>query len=61
MSASPTLGQVLRTILLHPDGLHLSPQQWKTLRALAAWRTGALGGQLFHCGHCQREHFVAHS
>ena len=61
MSASPTLGQVLRTILSHPDGLHLSPQQWKTLRALAACRTGALGGQLFHCGHCQREHFVAHS
>ena len=59
MSASPTLGQVLRTIL--SDSLRLSPQQWKTVRALAACRTGALGGQLFHCGHCQREHFVAHS
>jgi hypothetical protein len=39
----------------------LSPQQWKTVRALAACRTGALGGQLFYCTHCGREHFVAHS
>jgi hypothetical protein len=31
------------------------------LRALAACRTAALGGQLFYCPACQREHFVAHS
>jgi hypothetical protein len=31
------------------------------LRALAACRTSALGGQLFYCPACQREHFVAHS
>jgi hypothetical protein len=61
MTASPTLGQVLRTSLSDSDSLCLSPQQWKTVRALAACRTGALGGQLFHCQHCQREHFVAHS
>lgn len=61
MTAHPTLGQVLRTSLAEPDSLRLSPQQWKTVRALAACRTGALGGQLFHCTHCQREHFVAHS
>ena len=61
MTASPTLGQVLRRILADSNSLCLSPQQWKTVRALAACRTGALGGQLFHCGHCQREHFVAHS
>jgi len=42
-------------------GLRLSPHQWKTLRALAACRTPALGGQLFRCTACQREHFVAHS
>jgi hypothetical protein len=31
------------------------------LRALAACRTPALGGQVFFCPACQREHFVAHS
>ena len=59
MTASPTLGQVLRTSL--SGSLRLSPHQWKTVRALAACRTAALGGQLFHCAHCRREHFVAHS
>lgn len=44
-----------------PEGLRLSPHQWKTVRALAACRTGALGGQLYVCGACHREHFVAHS
>jgi hypothetical protein len=61
MTAGPSLGQVLRRILADSDALRLSPPQWKTVRALAACRTGALGGQLFHCGHCRREHFVAHS
>ncbi len=61
MTASPTLGQVLRRILADSDSLRLSPHQWKTVRALAACRTGALGGQLFHCAHCRHEHFVAHS
>lgn len=61
MTASPTLGQVLRTGLGDSDSLRLCPHQWKTVRALAACRTGALGGQLFHCTHCRREHFVAHS
>lgn len=61
MTASPTLGQVLRTGLGDSDSLRLCPHQWKTVRALAACRTGALGGQLFHCAHCRREHFVAHS
>lgn len=61
MTARPSLGQVLRRSLADSDALHLSPHQWKTVRALAACRTGALGGQLFYCGHCQREHCVAHS
>jgi hypothetical protein len=61
--AGPTLGQVLRGVLASPLAatLRLSPHQWKTVRALAACRTSALGGQLFRCTACQREHFVAHS
>lgn len=61
--AGPTLGQVLRGVLASPSAatLRLSPHQWKTVRALAACRTSALGGQLFRCTACQREHFVAHS
>ena len=63
MPLSPTLGQVLRGVLAGPLGsaLHLSPQQCKTVRALAQCRTSALGGQLFRCEQCGREHFVAHS
>jgi len=60
---SPTLGQVLRGVIQSPGSvrLRLSPHQWKTVRALALCRTGALGGQLFQCTGCQRAHFVAHS
>lgn len=63
MTTRPTLGQVLREVIAGPLAatLHLSPHQWQTLRALAACRTGALGGQLFYCGACGRAHFVAHS
>ena len=57
------MGQVLRTLTEGPASatLRLSPHQWKTVRALAACRTAALGGQLFYCAACRREHFVAHS
>jgi len=63
VTSSPTLGQVLRCVIQELKGLalRLSPHQWKTVRALAACRTGALGGQLFQCTACGREHFVAHS
>lgn len=63
MTRRPNLGQVLRQVIESPVGatLHLSPHQWQTLRVLAACRTAALGGQLFRCGACGREHFVAHS
>ena len=63
MTLSPTLGQVLRGVLAGPLGsaLRLSPHQYKTVRALALCRTSALGGQLFRCEQCGREHFVAHS
>jgi hypothetical protein len=51
------VGAVLR------DGLgrlpkKLSPHQWKVLRALAACRTGALGGSTYHCEQCTRMHVV---
>lgn len=63
MKGSPTLGQVLRRAIR--DGalaaLHLSAHQWRTVRALAACRTSELGGQLYCCTACQREHLVAHS
>ena len=61
--AAPTLGQLLRQAIVDPvlRSLGLSPHQWKTIRALAACRTAALGGQLFQCTQCKREHFVAHS
>ena len=57
------MGQVVRQAIQAPIGqaLSLSPHQWKTMRALAACRTSALGGQLFGCTQCGREHFVAHS
>jgi hypothetical protein len=63
VTCRPNLGQVLRQVIESPVGatLHLSPHQWQTVRALAACRTAALGGQLFRCGACGREHFVAHS
>ena len=63
MTPRPTLGQILRPFLASPAAaaLRLSPHQWKTLRALAACRTPALGGQAFYCPSCRREHVVAHS
>lgn len=63
MSLRPSLGQILRPFLASPAAatLRLSPHQRTTLRALAACRTGALGGQAFYCPHCRREHVVAHS
>lgn len=63
MNPSPTLGQILRGVVQGSctPTLRLSPEHWKVLRALAACRTPALGGQLFYCPACQREHFVAHS
>jgi hypothetical protein len=63
VNASPTLGQILRGEIEGPCSptLRLCPEHWKVLRTLAACRTPALGGQLFYCPACQREHFVAHS
>jgi hypothetical protein len=63
VNADPTLGQILRGVIA-PGGapsLRLSPDHWSVLRVLAGCRTSALGGQMFYCPACQREHFVAHS
>ena len=63
MKERPTLGQILRGVIgaQCAPRLRLSPEQWKVLRALAACRTEALGGQLYYCASCQREYLVAHS
>lgn len=63
MNPCPTLGQILRGVIEGrcAPSPRLSPEQWKVLRALAACRTAALGGELFYCPACEREHFVAHS
>jgi len=63
VNSCPTLGQILRGVIQgsYAPNLRLSPDHWRVLRALAACRTPALGGQVFFCPACQREHFVAHS
>jgi hypothetical protein len=63
VKSGPTLGQILRGVVQGHCALNLrlSPEQWKVVRALAACRTPALGGQVFYCPECRREHFVAHS
>jgi hypothetical protein len=37
------------------------PWQWKTLNALLCCRTERLGGHLYRCEDCGKEHFVPHS
>jgi hypothetical protein len=39
----------------------LSAHQWKTLNALLACHTPALGGHLYRCADCGQDHFIAHS
>jgi hypothetical protein len=59
-AAGFTIAEVLRPVVAQ-NALPLPSSHWKILRALCACRTIALGGHLFLCSHCQREHFVAHS
>lgn len=59
-AAAFTVADVLRLVVAQ-NILPLPSSHWKTLRALCACRTGALGGQVYLCSHCRREHFVAHS
>jgi len=42
-------------------GQGMLPSQRRALRDLCNCRTAALGGQLYVCDHCGREHYVYHS
>ncbi len=42
-------------------GQSILPSHRRALRDLSTCRTAALGGQLFACDHCGREHYVYHS
>ena len=59
-SPAPTLGQVLQAAFAE-GGLKLPRRHWHILNALTACRTAALGGQLYRCERCGRDHFVPHS
>ena len=60
--ASLTLGEILRTTLPSYTQTHrLPPHHWKVMNAIMACRTTALGGHLYQCDHCSKEHFVPHS
>jgi hypothetical protein len=59
---SPTLASVLRCALPAYTQSHRLPEHhWKVLRAIQACRTPELGGHLYGCPHCHRDHFVPHS
>ena len=54
-----TLGEVLRAGLSALKEAHRLPGHiWKVLRALCACRTEALGGHLYRCQDCGKEHFA---
>jgi len=54
-----TLGEVLRAGLLARREPHRLPAHfWKVLRALCACHTEALGGHLYACQNCGKEHFA---
>ena len=42
-------------------GKNMLPSHRRALRDLCTCRTAALGGQLYVCDHCGREHYVYHS
>ncbi|MGH8092221.1 MAG: transposase zinc-binding domain-containing protein [Chthoniobacterales bacterium] len=58
--ARPQLAEVLRAAL-PPYAVHhsLPAHHWKTLNALRRCHTAELGGHLYRCVDCGREHFVA--
>ncbi len=56
----PTVADVLRVAsAMHPGGL--GAYHWKTLDALMACHTPALGGHVYQCADCGALHFVPHS
>ena len=57
-----TLAEVLRAALPGYGATHRLPaHHWKVLNAILACRTPRLGGHVYHCLDCGREHFVPHS
>lgn len=62
VSSSLTLAGVLRSALpTYAEDHRLPAHHWKVLRAIQACRTPELGGHLFECPHCGKEHFAPHS
>lgn len=56
------MGEVVRAALPEFSKGHCLPvHHGKTLRAIAACHTAALGGHRYQCSHCGKEHFVPHS
>lgn len=56
------LAEVLQAALSAPGASpRMPPHHWKTLNALLGCRTERLGGHLYRCRDCGREHFVPHS
>src|SRR5512136_356862 len=58
--AKPSLAAVLRAGL-EATSPSLPTHHWRTLRALLACRTPALGGHRYRCQACGQTHFVPHS
>jgi hypothetical protein len=58
-----SLGQVLRAWLKNreEDLPGLPPHHWKVIGRLAACRTPEMGGHVYRCKECGRDHFVPHS
>lgn len=62
MANALTLADVLRAGMpAYTAAQRLPSHHWKALRAILACRTPALGGHLYQCDHCGKEHFVPHS
>ena len=60
----PTLAAVLRQHWPEYErqfGAQILPSHRRAVAAILSCRTPALGGELFRCPDCQREHFVYHS
>ena len=61
-AAALQLAEVLRAALPSHAAAHALPaHHWKTLHALLRCHTAELGGHLYRCADCGREHFIAHS
>lgn len=55
------LAQVLRAALPTDARKPLPAHHWKTLNAMLRCHTEELGGHLYRCADCGKDHFVAHS